>query len=104
MRGPMTSTGGTRFESSVLSISWLPSQAVRGLPKIPFDLGITHYDDPPPDTVATPEELDALRQAGRFRFAHDLRAWIEVEEGRIVRYGHSGGGHIGRTRVSLGAT
>jgi hypothetical protein len=100
----MSSGGVTRYESAVLSISWLPSEAVRGLPKLPFDLGITHYDDPPPDVVATPDDLDALRQAGRFRFANELRAWIEVEDGRITQYGRSGGGHMGRTRVSLGPT
>ncbi len=93
-----------RHESSVLSVSWLPSEAVRGLPRIPFDLGITHYDDPPPDVIAGPEELEALRRGGRFRFANQLAAWIEVEDGRIVGYGQSGGGAMGITRVRLGPT
>ena len=44
-----------RLESSVLSVSWIPSQAISGLPRLPFDLGITHYDDPPPDEVIDPE-------------------------------------------------
>lgn len=100
----MSSRPTTRHESSVLSISWLPSQAVRGLPKIPFGLGITHYDDPPPDVVASVDDLEALRRAGRFRFANDLRAWIEVEDHHIVGHGQSGGGHMGLTRVSLGPT
>jgi hypothetical protein len=38
-----------RIESSVTAISWIPSEAIEGLPKIPFDLGIGHYDEPPPD-------------------------------------------------------
>ena len=97
-------SAGIRKESSVLSVSWLPSGAVRGLPKLSFGLGVTHYDDPPPDVIAGAEDLEALRRAGRFRFANELRAWIEVEDGRIVGHGQSGGGHMGITRVSLGPT
>ncbi len=100
----MTPASATRYQSSVLSVSWLPSEAVRGLPKIPFGLGITHYDDPPPDVLAGPEELEALQRAGRFRFANELRAWIEVENGHIVGHGQFGGGRMGLTRVSLGPT
>ena len=57
MKGNVVAT--TRFESSVTSVSWIPSEAIEGLSKFPFDLGITHYDDPPPDTI---EDLDALRR------------------------------------------
>lgn len=91
-----------RYESSVLSISWLPSEAVRGMPKLPFDMGVTHYDEAPPDEITGPDDLEALRAGSRFRFAHELRAWVEVEDGRIVRHGQSGGGRMGITRVRLG--
>ena len=37
-----------RIESSVTAISWIPSEAVEGLPKLPFTMGMAHYDDPPP--------------------------------------------------------
>ena len=37
-----------RIESSVVSLSWIPSEAVTGLPKQFFEVGVTHYDDPPP--------------------------------------------------------
>ncbi len=37
-----------RIESSVTSVSWIPSEAIEGLPKLPFELGIGHYDEPPP--------------------------------------------------------
>ena len=40
-----------RIESSVTAISWIPREAIQGLPKIPFDLGIGHYDEPPPDQL-----------------------------------------------------
>ena len=37
----------TRFESSITSISWIPSEAIEGLSKVPFELGVTHYDQVP---------------------------------------------------------
>jgi Cyclic nucleotide-binding domain len=89
----------TRFESSVTSISWIPSEAITGPSKIPFELGVTHYDETPPDHL---QDLDDLRNNDRFREANDLRAFIEVEDGRIVGHGHLGKGHIGATTVRVG--
>ena len=89
----------TRFESSVTSISWIPSEAITGPSKIPFELGVTHYDETPPDRL---QDLDDLRNSDRFREANDLRAFIEVEDGRIVGHGHLGKGHIGATTVRVG--
>lgn len=89
-----------RIESSVTSISWIPSEAIEGMTRLPFDVGIAHFDDPPPDVVT---DLEALRAADRFRFANQLHAWIEVEDGRIVDYGQGGGGHIGATTMRLGS-
>lgn len=88
-----------RVESSVTSISWIPSEAMTGLLRVPVDLGIGHYDDPPPDHV---EDLEALRDTDRFRFANVLRAWIEVEDGSIIDAGYSGGGVMGATTLALG--
>jgi hypothetical protein len=90
-----------RIESSVLALSWIPSEAVTGLPKQFFETGVTHYDEPPPDTVTSSEELEALRLAGRFRFANHLTAWVEVEDGRITGAGYTGRGFMGLTTVSL---
>jgi hypothetical protein len=88
-----------RVESSVTAISWIPSDAVEGLPKIPFSVGLAHYDEPPPEEI---HDLEALGDADAFREANDLRAFIEVEDGKIVDYGHLGGGHIGVTRIKVG--
>jgi hypothetical protein len=88
-----------RIESSVTSISWIPSEAISSLAKVPFEKGITHYDEPPPDKVT---DLEELRRADRFRFANELRGFIEVEDGRITGSGQSGSGHIGSTTVRLG--
>ena len=38
-----------RIESSVTAILWIPSEAVSGVTKLPFQLRVSHYDDPPPD-------------------------------------------------------
>ena len=88
-----------RIESSVTAISWIPSDAVKGMPKLPFELGVAHYDDPPPDVI---EDVAAMAERDEFREANELRAWIEVDDGKIVDFGYSGGGHLGVTRVKLG--
>ncbi|CAN5696141.1 hypothetical protein BH18ACT15_BH18ACT15_08750 [soil metagenome] len=88
-----------RIESSVTSLSWIPREAVRGATRLPFDVGFAHYDMPPPDTL---DDLSELLAADTIRFANELRAWIEVEDGRITEHGHSGKGHMGRTTVRLG--
>jgi Cyclic nucleotide-binding domain len=90
-----------RLESSVLSLSWIPSEAVTGLARQFFDVGIMHYDDPLPDSVASLEALELMRAKGLFRFANRLAAWIEVRDGTIVDAGYSGGGMMGVTTVSL---
>jgi len=88
-----------RYESSVTAISWIPSEAISGPSKVPFEMGVTHYDQPPPDHL---DDLEDLRAHDRFREANELRAYIEVEDGRIVAFGHLGQGHIGATTVKMG--
>ena len=90
-----------RIEGSVTAISWIPSDAIEGLPKLPFELGVGHYDEPPPDRLA-PGDLGRLRDADRFREANELRAWIEVEDGKITSYGYQGGGIVGSTTFRMG--
>jgi hypothetical protein len=90
-----------RIESSVTAISWIPSEAIEGMPKIPFDIGIGHYDEPPPDRLGQ-GDLERLRDADRFREANQLQAWIAVEDGKIVDYGYEGGGLVGSTTFRLG--
>jgi hypothetical protein len=90
-----------RYESSVTSLSWIPSEAVTGTTRLAFDAGIGHYDDPPPAELTDIAELQA---ADRFRFANVLRAWIEVgDDGQISGAGYAGGGLMGSTTVRLGA-
>jgi hypothetical protein len=90
-----------RIESSVTAISWIPSEAIEGMPKIPFELGIGHYDEPPPTHLGS-GELERLRDSDRFREANELKAWIEVENGKIVAFGNEGRGLVGSTTFRLG--
>jgi Cyclic nucleotide-binding domain len=88
-----------RFESSVTSVSWIPSEAITGVTRLPFDLGVTHYDDPPPDQW---QDLDSVVGPEGARFANDLRAWVEVQDGRVVACGQTGGGRVSSTLVRIG--
>ena len=90
-----------RVEKSVTAVTWIPSEAIEGMPKVPFEMGMTSYDDPPPDRLA-PGQLESLRDANGFREANELRAWIEVEDGKIVDAGYSGGAVVGITHVKVG--
>jgi Cyclic nucleotide-binding domain len=88
-----------RIESSVTAVSWIPSEAIEGMTRLPFDMGLFHYDDPPPDHI---DSLEDLHRRDAFREANQLRAWIEVEDGKIVSYGQDGRGLLGSTRLKIG--
>lgn len=79
-------------------MSWIPPTAVEGVFGLPFGLGVAHYDQPPPDQLP---DVDALLSADAIRFANQLHAWIEVQDGQITAYGTSGGGQLGSTTVRL---
>ena len=84
------------FESSITSLSWIPSESVSGPVKAAFSAGVTHYDNPPPEVI---HDLAELFAAEHFRFANHLAAWIEVQDGRVVDAGYSGRGYISCTRI-----
>jgi hypothetical protein len=92
--------GSTRVEATATCLSWIPPQAVEGVFKLPFGLGVAHYDKPPPDS--TPDIADLLA-VGAIRFANQLRAWIEVRDGEITDHGMSGRGRLGSTTIRLGS-
>ncbi len=89
-----------RRESSVTAVSWIPSESVTGAVfRVPFEVGFSHYDEPPPDLLT---DIDALLATDRARFVNNLRAWIEIQGGVIVDHGHAGTGRIGATTLRLG--
>ena len=92
-----------RIASSVTAISWIPSDAIEGMPKLPFELGVARYDEPPPDRIEE-GDLERLRVEDRFREANRLAAWIELENGRIVGQGYEGTGLVGSTTFNVGIT
>jgi len=89
-----------RIESAVTSVSWIPSEAIGGMMREPFDLGPMHYDNPPADQI---DDVQALARSGAVRFINHQRAWIEVENGSIVAQGQSGRGWMGRTKLGFGS-
>jgi Cyclic nucleotide-binding domain len=78
-----------RIESSITAITWVPFDALDAMPNLPLGLALAHHDEPPPELLG---DLEELRAADRFREANELRAWIEVVHGEIVRFGHEGRG------------
>ncbi len=90
-----------RHETTVTSISWIPSEAMTGPMRLPMDIGLGHYDPAPPDSIG-PDDLEQLRSADRLRFANQLTAWIDVEDGRIVDGGYGGGAVVGATTAKVG--
>ena len=80
--GRAAGPAGTRVEATATCLSWIPPTAVEGAFKLPFGLGVAHYDKPPPDSAP---DVDALLAEDAIRFANQLRAWIEVHDGRRSR-------------------
>ena len=88
-----------RIERSVTSISWIPSDSIPGLLRLPFSRGIMHFDPPPPLTLT---DVEGMRRRGEFRFAHRLSAYIDVDDGRITGCGYTGGKVMGLTPITAG--
>lgn len=90
-----------RIESSVTTVSWIPSEAVTGpVNKRVFDAGLTHYDEPLPAALG---DLERWRAEDRYRFANELRATIEVDDGgAIIGGAYAGGLHLNTTTVRVG--
>ena len=94
-----------RIERSIATISWIPSDLLEGMGKAATRMKMAHHDPPPPDSLGADlrKALQKLRAADRFRFANELRAFIDVDDdGNITGLGHSGGGVMGATMVELG--
>ncbi len=94
-----------RIERSINTVSWIPSDLLEGMGKVATRMKMARHDPPPPDPMGTDvaAAIEDLRVNDRFRFANQLRAYIDVDSaGKIVDFGYCGGGLIGATTVGLG--
>jgi hypothetical protein len=90
-----------RLESSVTSVSWIPSEAItESAPKVPFAVGAVRFDPPPPDHL---DDVASFVAADRCRLANRLSAWIDVEDGVVTDCGHTGRGFIGALTFRIAA-
>jgi hypothetical protein len=99
--GPVWRSWVMRYEGLVISVCWIPSEAMGGMLGYGMDAGPGHYGAPPPGMLG---DLEEWRAAGRFWFANRLRAWIEVDgSGGITGCGYAdGGGVIGSDYFAAG--
>lgn len=79
------------------SVSWIPSESVRGWLKGGFDVHLSHYDRPPTDSLGRSDEVDRLLADDRFRFANVLSGWADFG-------GQTTAGYADDSRLLMGAT
>lgn len=94
-----------RIEHTLATVSWIPSDLLEGMGRAATRMKLAHHDPPPPDGLGDDVHatLEELRADDRFRFANELRAYVEVDEsGTITDYGSLGGGLMGATTVGAG--
>jgi hypothetical protein len=96
-----------KVSGTATSVSWIPSEAVTGPTKATFDLGVTHYDTPPPDGLAGPgfdaiqADLERLRDGDGYRFANHLGLDAEFDGDTVVSHSATGGIVMGATTVRV---
>jgi hypothetical protein len=66
-----------RVESSVSSVTWVPSDSVTGVARLQFVVGMAGHDDPPPDHI---DSAEALLAQNRVRQINELSAWVEFDD------------------------
>src|SRR6202050_3082300 len=79
-----------RVESSVTSLSWIPSEVVTGLTRLSFASGLSHYDPPRPaplDDLNRMREDDAFRSRTCSRLGPNSTAIALLRPGRTVLSG-----------------
>jgi hypothetical protein len=91
-------TNTTRVAGHATSVSWIPSEAVKGMMKGAFASGVSHYDAPPPPHI---DDLSAMRDADAFRFANRIAGWAEFDGDEVVGFEQEGGVVMGSTTVKV---
>jgi hypothetical protein len=92
-----------RVTAAVTSISWIPSESVWSAMRRGIEIGLAHWDEPPPDRVLVPREVHELCRRDRFRFANIVSAWADVEHGKITAadFADESGLVMGATTIQL---
>lgn len=96
-----------RIERSITTVSWIPSDLLEGMGKMATRMKLAHHDPPPPDDLGddAAATIERLHLADGFRFANQLRAYVDVDDsGRITDCGYCGGGLIGATTIGHGVS
>jgi hypothetical protein len=88
-----------RVESRVTSLSWIPSEAAKGMLGAGFKMHVAEYDDPPPDVI---DDAEVQRDGYHLRFANRLLGWAEFDGDRVVDHGVDGDVIMGRSGVKMG--
>ena len=93
-----------RVHATVASMSWIPTDSLKGALKAGMDLRLSHWDQPLPDRIEGAETVHDLCRHDKFRFANLLSAWADVEDGRIISHGFDevSGLVMGATTVRVG--
>lgn len=94
-----------RIEHAIATVSWIPSDLLEGMGRTATRMKLAHHDPPPPESLGDDmhARLEELRANDRFRFANELRAYVDVDDGgTITGFGYTGGGLMGATTVGLG--
>ena len=93
-----------RVQATVVSMSWIPTESLKGALKTGMDLRLSHWDQPLPDRVEGAPTVHELCRNDKFRFANLLTAWADVEDGRVVDHGFEQGSGLvmGATTVRVG--
>jgi hypothetical protein len=75
---------------------------VRGWLKGGFDVHLSHYDQPPTDSIGRDDEIDRLLADDRFRFANVLSGWADFGDETSAGYADDSRLLMGSTSVRVG--
>lgn len=94
-----------RVHATAASVSWIPTESLKGALKAGMDLRVTHFDVPLPDQLELPKGVHNLFEHDRFRFANVISVDVEFDDdGRVVSSSYADDSRVvmGSTTVHVG--